>query len=101
MKLAILIYGLQSDPNMNKILNQIQWQLNKIGNGVVDIVYRINDEESIEQKQAWLLSQTECKKYVFVTTDSHLEENFIILRHTCVKLRKPTAKLIELGVYSK
>jgi len=101
MKLAILIYGLQSDPNMNKILEQIQCQLNKIGNGVVDIVYRINDDESIEQKREWLLSQTECKKYVFVTTDSVLEENFIILRHISVKLRKPTAELIELGIYSK
>lgn len=101
MKLAILIHGLESDQNMKNIMSQIQQQLDRIGNGKVDVVYRINDEENIEQKKAWLLSQTECKKYVFVTAESTLEDNFIILRYTSVKLRKPTAQLIELGIFSK
>ncbi len=96
MKLSILIYGLESEKQkLSPIMNAIQEQLNRMGDGYVDIVYRINDEESIEQKKAWLLSQTECKKYVFVTIGTEIPDNFLILRYTSVKLRKPTKKLLE------
>ena len=102
MKLAILLYGLeQENDRLNLVLKKLQGQLNALGPKKVDIVYRINEEESIDEKRNWLLSQTTCKKYIFVTVNSIVGENFTIIRYNAVKSNKTTPELLKLGIYSK
>ena len=102
MKLSILLYGIdENSPEMLAIMNKLQNQLNQVGPDKVEVVYRVNQEEGIEEKRAWLLSQALAKKYVFITDDSTIDDNFTILRLSAVKLRKPTKELVELGIFSK
>ena len=102
MKLAILLYGLESQSEkINVIKDKLQSQLNKIGLNKVDVVFRVNEDESIDEKKNWLLSQTTCKKYVFINADSILGDNFMILRYSAVNLKKQTQELLKLGVFSK
>ena len=102
MKLAILLYGLESENDKLKIImDKLQEQLNKLNTDLCEVVFKVNEEESVEEKKAWLLSQTEAKKYVFITAKTEIPDNFLIYRFTAVRAHKPTEKLIELGIFSK
>ncbi len=101
MKIAILLHGTESEkPKLTVIIDKLQAQLNKIDSEDVEVVYSIN-EESIEEKKNWLLSQTESNKYVFIDAETDIPDNFLLLRFNSVKNGHPVNKLIKLGVYSK
>ena len=102
MKLAILRHGTESEKErLSEIMNELQKQLNSVGSDEIEVVYRVNEEENIDEKCSWLLSQTVAPKYIFITAATIIEDNFIILRFNSVKLRKPTKQLLELGVFNK
>ena len=103
MKLAILLHGLEKDkPILKEIMDKLQDQLNHIDSDDVETLFCIDQGEStIEEKKAWLLEQTEAKKYVFITAETEIPDNFIILRFNATKGGKTTEQLSELGVYTK
>lgn len=105
MKLAILIYGQETDEEkikMKAVKEKLQHQLNQLNSDDIDIVFHTDYGElgSAGQK-AWLLEQTVAKKYVFVTSDTVIENNFLMLRFNSIKYGKSTADLIKLGIFSK
>lgn len=109
IKLAILLYSKETEPEkaiaeakqIAEHLVVLQVQLNKLDNNFVEVLHNSLLNLSVEEKKEWLLSQTTSPKYVFITSDTVMEDNFIILRYNAVKLKKSTIQLAELGVYSK
>ena len=101
-KLAILLHGTNEEKlKIENIKSELQKQLNQTKPGEVDVVYYIDDEMSIEQKQDWLKKETDAKKYVFVTAECFVPNNYIVYRLNAIKNGKKAEELIELGIHSK
>lgn len=107
---SILLHSKETEPEQmqaeekpyREVMDKLQLQLNKIAAGEkIDILHNNQWTLSVEERKAWLLSQCIGKKYIFVTTDTELPDNFIVLRYQSVKARKPTKVLVELGIFSK
>jgi len=103
MKLALLVYGSESEKNELEIkMNILQAQLNKLKrDDEAEVVFVINSEETIESMKSWLVSQTAAKKYCFIDANTCISDNFVICRLSAVKCRQKTEDLLEKGVFSK
>ena len=83
-------------------MDKLQKQLNAIDKDDVEVVFFIDSEgNTVEEMKDWLLSQTVSERYVFITKDSVIEDNFLLLRYNAVKNGWSAEKLIELGIYYK
>jgi hypothetical protein len=106
IKLSILLYDDKPD-NAAQVMAKmdmkikLQDQLNAINSNEIDVIFRFNEHETVQEKKNWLLSETTSKKYVFLTGDTVIEDNFLVLRLNAVRLRKPTKVQVDLGIYAK
>ena len=104
MKLSILFYAFESNetlPIIEDIKNKLQSQLNSIPSDDIEVVFKTSQEESLDEMRTWLLEQSESKKYIFISTDSIIPDNFVLLRYNAIKYGWKTDKLIELNIYTK
>ncbi len=105
MKLSILLYAFENSqtlPIINNIKNKLQTQLNDIPSDDIEVVFCTDPgEKSLEEMRIWLLEQSESKHYVFITIDTEIPDNFILLRYNAIVYRKPIEELIKLNIYHK
>lgn len=105
MKLSILLYAFERAetlPIIQDIKNKLQAQLNAIHSDDIEVVFKTDPGElSIDEMRTWLLEQAQAKKYVFISTDSEIKDNFVLLRYNAIKYGWKTDKLIELNIYTK
>lgn len=107
---SILLHSKETEPEQmqseekpyREVMDKLMIQLNKIGAGEkIDILHNNQWTLSVDERKAWLLANCIGKKYIYVTTDTVIPDNFIVLRYQSVKARKPTKVLVELGIFSK
>jgi hypothetical protein len=105
MKLSILLYAFenaQTLPIIEQIKNKLQGQLNSIPSDDIEVVFCTDPgEKSIEEMRQWLIEQSEAKHYVFITTDTEINDNFVLLRYNAIIYRKSIEELVKLNIYHK
>ena len=113
MKLAVLLYGTEDiqDPEkpspiksvwMKEAMGKLQTQLNLIAHEDAEVVFYCDKGEiTVDEKKQWLVGQTKAKKYVFVSSETEITDNFILLRLNAVKNGKTTPELLKLGIFTK
>jgi hypothetical protein len=105
MKIAILLHGEENEEQMPKLFDiqsKLQKQLDEIGSDDIDVVYIVNNTNTLDEKKEWLLSQTEAKSYVFIDHETVIDDLFLAKRLNAMKGgRKTNKQLLDLGIFSK
>lgn len=96
------MFGTEAEkPTLKLKMDKLQRQLNSIKGNQCEVVYSINDTESIEEKKEFLLCQTLSRHYVWCDVTTEVDNYFLLKRLNMIKQGKGQSQLLQLGVFQK